>query len=143
LVKDRQGTAAGGLFRGQGAFVARTPWTPGLAVAATLAIIGAGIVAGAVAGGGATSWMRLGSPESAALVTLGAWQGVAILLTLGAARAFGGHPGEVLALVPPRGSPRVYFVAVLLLAGLNLSVSVVQYWPRTTCWPTCAPSCRS
>jgi membrane protease YdiL (CAAX protease family) len=113
--------ASGGLFWGNPAYVARTPWGPWLGTIATLAILGVAIVAPIVIAG-----LRPGA-QSLELLVLGVWQGMVVLLTLVLAALSGGSR-DVLALRQPRGAPWVYLTAVLLLLLLNAAVSAVQYF---------------
>lgn len=115
-----------GLFRGPPAYAPNTPWPPLSAVVAGLLIVGLGVVgAGLVSGTGTSS--GLWRQDMAPLVTLGAWQAAAIVLTLLASAFFGGHVRDVLALRAPAGQPAVYLKALLLMVLLQVVVSLVQY----------------
>jgi membrane protease YdiL (CAAX protease family) len=101
------------------------------ALIVAIGVVGATIVATAVsvadAPGGITRpiW-RPSNQDAAALLTLAAWQAIAIVLTLLASSLFGGRPRQVLALTPA-GGPGVYAGAMLLMVGLQAVVSIVQY----------------
>jgi uncharacterized protein len=114
--------ASGGLFWGNPAYVARTPWGPWLGTLATLGMLGLAIAAAGVVAGLAPV-----GTQNLELVVLGIWQGLVVLLTLVLA-ALSGGPRNALALGRPRGAPGVYLAAVLLLLLLNAAVSVVQYF---------------
>ncbi len=121
--------ATGGLFSGPPAYVARTPWDPVRALFATLLIIGAGILGAALVVGSANIG-RIGEPgreDMTALATLGAWQILAIVLTVLASGRRGGHARDVLSLQPPAGAPWVYLGALACMTGLQLLLSLVQY----------------
>ena len=62
-----------------------------------------------------------------ALATLGAWQILAVVLTVLVSGRLGGLPRDVLSLRPPAGSPWVYLGALACMAGLQLFLSIVQY----------------
>jgi uncharacterized protein len=115
-----------GLFRGPRAYEVRTPWRPLWALIAGVLIVGLGIVgAGLVSGTGTSS--GLWRQDMAPLATLGAWQAATIALTVLASALFGGSVRDVLALRAPVGQPLVYLKALLLMALLQVVVSVVQY----------------
>jgi uncharacterized protein len=120
------------LFRGPPAYEARTPWSTFAALLATVFIVGASITGAGLlilrnpdvfspGGSGTGTWRQ----DVSALATLAVWQTIAIVLTLLASRMFGGRPGAVLALRSP-GSPTIYLKAVLLMAALQVGVSVTQ-----------------
>jgi membrane protease YdiL (CAAX protease family) len=120
-----------GLFAGPPAYIARTPWTPGRATLATFAIIAAGLVgAAAIVGFEPTEsplrlpWRR--SENIIVLSWLAIWQVIAVVLTIAAGMLFGGRARDVLALRAPPGGPKMYASAVLLMAGLQIALSVVQ-----------------
>ena len=115
-------SASGGLFWGNPAYVARTPWGPWLGALAALVVLG-----GAIAAAGVIGTSRPAGLQSLELVILGAWQGLVVFATLVLA-ALSGGARNVLALGRPRGAPGVYLAAVLLLFALNAAVSVVQYF---------------
>ncbi|HJU30235.1 MAG TPA: CPBP family intramembrane glutamic endopeptidase [Hyphomicrobiaceae bacterium] len=120
------------LFRGPPAYEPRTPWSPGLALLATVVIVGASILGASLlilrnadlmapSGAGPSTWRQ----DVSGLGTLAVWQGVAIVLTLLASVMFGGRLRDVLALRSP-GPPSIYLKAVLALAALQVAVSVAQ-----------------
>jgi uncharacterized protein len=115
-------STSGGLFRGNPAYVARTPWGPWLGTLATLAMLGIAILAAGVFAG-----LRPAGTQNLELIVLGIWQSLVVLATLVIA-AFSGGPRDVLALGRPRGAPGVYLAAILLLFLLNAAVSAVQYF---------------
>jgi membrane protease YdiL (CAAX protease family) len=119
------------MFWGPPAYVARTPWTPTLAVLATLAIIGVSLAAAGAAGqmalSGALTQGQPSSQDGAELAALAVWQALVVVLTLVASTVFGGRIRDVLALGAPESARSVYLGAVLLLVLVNISMSVVQY----------------
>jgi membrane protease YdiL (CAAX protease family) len=125
-------TAAGNLFRGAPRYQPRTPWRPGWALAATAAITAAGVLA-AVAFVGSASlpdgpWrLQPANAAQAAVLTLAVWQAVAIGLALLAASLFGGRVFDVLALRPPKHTWSVYFRAAVLMLGLQIAVSSIEW----------------
>jgi membrane protease YdiL (CAAX protease family) len=119
------------LFRGPPAYQPRTPWSPVVALLASVLIVAASILGavlvlgtGTVAGGasGRGMWRQ----DMSALATLAVWQAIAVGLTVLASRLSGGRARDVLALRPPRAG-LIYLQAVLLMAALQLAVSAVQY----------------
>jgi uncharacterized protein len=129
--------AHGGLIRGPAAYVPRTPWTPGRALVATLAIIAlaigvvgallaAGIVADAVGVPAPSRWRPSGE-SAAALVMMGIWQALVVVFTLLASALFGGRVLDVLALRAPAAGPRVYIGALLVLACLQVALAAIQH----------------
>jgi membrane protease YdiL (CAAX protease family) len=122
----------GSLLRGAPAYEPRTPWGPGWALLAGLLIIGLGIVgatlmlgAGTVAGSSGSGLWR---QDMTALATLGIWQVMTVVLTLVASAMFGGRIVDVLALRAPAGQPLIYVKALVLMALLQGTVSIVQYY---------------
>jgi membrane protease YdiL (CAAX protease family) len=123
----------GGLFRGPATYIPRTPWSAGWAALASLVIVVLSLF-GAVLLIGGTAVMGMpgsGAPEGAiergALLTMGVWQVLAILLTVLASFMFGGNASDVLALRQPSGNASVYVMAIVLLFLLQVGVSIVQY----------------
>jgi len=114
------------LFRGAPAYEQRTPWPPLRALLASVAIVGVSILGASLlfVGKTATSGARQDVTE---LATLGIWQATTVALTLGASALFGGRIRDVLALRAPLGAPGVYVKGMLLMAALQIVVSVVQY----------------
>jgi uncharacterized protein len=124
-------SASAGLFRGPPAYEPRTPWPPLQALTAGLIIIGISIF-GAAATFSLTGGSGIARPEPlrqtmTELVMLGVWQGATVVLTVLASLMFGGKARDVLALRRPAGAPAVYLKAVVLMALLQVLVSVVQY----------------
>jgi membrane protease YdiL (CAAX protease family) len=119
-------SASTGLFRGPAAYEPRTPWPPLWAILAGVAIVCASILAASLmfVGSRAPSGARPGMTE---LGALGIWQATTVVLTLAASALFGGRIRDVLALRVPVGA-RVYLNAVLLMAALQVLVSLVQYF---------------
>ena len=122
---------SGGLLWGPHAYEPRTPWTPRSAILASVVIIGLSIV-GVVLMLGSGTVSRM--PESTQLprgttelATLGIWQAATVVLTIAASAIFGGRPSEVLALGRPTGAPLVYIKAIVLMALLQIGVSIAQY----------------
>lgn len=114
------------LTTGPAAYAPRTPWNAwaaagaaiGAFIVAMIAAYGATVVAGAL---GLSSGSRgPGAPRdfTHAVIWLLAAQTILIVLTIIASGAFGGDWRDVLALHPPRGSPRVYVEAMALLVLL-------------------------
>jgi membrane protease YdiL (CAAX protease family) len=121
------------LFRGPPAYQPRTPWSPVAALVAGAIIVAVSIVGavlllgtGTVAGTGGTPGRGMWRQDISALATLAVWQAIAVGLTVLASMLFGGRTRDVLALRPP-GSGAVYLKAILLMAALQITVSVVQY----------------
>ena len=122
------------LFRGPPAYQPRTPWSPLLALLAVVIIIAASILGAVlVLGTGTVAGTSGGAPgrgmwrqDMSALATLAVWQVVAVVLTVLASMLFSGRVRDVLALRPP-GASTAYLKAVLLMAALQVAVSVVQY----------------
>jgi hypothetical protein len=117
--------ASAGLFRGPAAYEPRTPWPLLWALLAGLVIVCASILAASLmfVGSPATSGPRQGMTE---LATLGIWQATTVVLTLAASALFGGKIRDVLALRVPVGAA-VYLKGMLLMAALQVVVSLVQY----------------
>ncbi len=118
-------SASAGLFRGPAAYEPRTPWPLLWALLAGVVIVCASILGASLmfVGGPATSGARHGMTE---LATLGIWQATTVVLTLAASTLFGGKIRDVLALRVPAGAA-VYLKGMLLMAALQVVVSVVQY----------------
>ena len=118
-------SASAGLFRGPAAYEPRTPWPLLWALLAGVVIVCASILAASLmfVGRPATSGARHGMTE---LATLGIWQATTVVLTLAASALFGGKIRDVLALRVPAGAA-VYLKGMLLMAALQVVVSVVQY----------------
>jgi membrane protease YdiL (CAAX protease family) len=120
----------GGLLWGPRAYEPKTPWRPGTAILAGVAIIALSIVGVVLMlGSGVVSRM----PDSAQLprgttqlAVLGIWQVATIVLTVAASAMFGGRIVDVLALGRPAGAPLVYLKGVLLMVLLQIGVSIVQ-----------------
>ena len=121
------------LFRGPPAYEPRRRgrqwrrwWQAPIIVAASIVgavlVLGTGTVAGTGGAPGAGMWRQ----DMSALATLAVWQAIAVVLTVLASMLFGGRTRDVLALRPP-GSGAVYLKAMLLMAALQVAVSVVQY----------------
>jgi membrane protease YdiL (CAAX protease family) len=121
-------SASGRLFGGTAAYVTRTPWGPWLGALATLLVIGTAILAGGALGSPMGARWRPESLQNLELFILGAWQVLVVVLTLVLSALGGGRISQVLALERPRGAPWVYLVALLLLAAINVIVSIVQYF---------------
>src|SRR5882724_6108529 len=122
------------LLIGPPAYEPRTPWSPigavlaaviivGASVLAAVFVLGTEIVSGSSDGQNAGTWRQ----DMSALATLAVWQSIAVVLTLLASVLFGGRSRDVLALRKPVGARTVYLKAVLLMALLQVAVSVVQY----------------
>jgi uncharacterized protein len=125
----------GRLLGGLPAYQPRTPWRPGAALAASVAIVGLGLLAARFlppylglpqdvpAVGGA------GHPEisAAGLWVVAVFQVVAVALTLLASAILGGNPRDVLALRKAPGGWRVYAGAVLAMVGLQVVLAGVTY----------------
>lgn len=121
----------GHLLSGPPAYRPHTPWPPLMAVAATLLILMVSMVAAVTAaewvggaGQGGDIVASAGLPLAASLVGS---QTAAVLLTLLAARAFGGQPRAVLALGPPAGGLSVYLGAFALMVALT-SAFTLAVW---------------
>src|SRR4029453_6769228 len=115
-------SSSGGLLWGSRAYEPKTPWRPGPAILAGVAIIGLSIV-GVVLMLGSGTVSRM--PDSAQLprgstqlAVLGIWQAATIVLTVAASAMFGGRIVDVLALGRPPGAPLVYLKGVLLVGLL-------------------------
>lgn len=137
----------GGLFRAQSSLLRgppvyepRTPWSPGWALVATVAIVGLSIAASILLvmllrGSGAV--FDLGDPKNEAVAGAGAlrlfalWQVGTVLLTLIASALFAGRVRDVLALGRAAGGWRSYVGAVLVLTVLQVALSAVQYATRS------------
>lgn len=140
---ENQGHAPEGLFRPQNsllrgppAYEPRTPWAPGWALFATIAIVGLSIVIGLgllmLLGGGAASLNLPGRQDAAAEASAGLrffaiWQASVVVLTLLASALFRGQMRDVLALRPAAGGWRVFLGAVVALGALQAAVSGVQF----------------
>jgi membrane protease YdiL (CAAX protease family) len=134
LLESEAAAKAGGLLLGAPAYRASTPWRPGWALIAVALITVAGILAAIAFVGAANLSTPAGTGESpaaqghVALTTLGVWQAVTIALTLLASALFGGRARDVLALRAPPAGPVIYLTAILAMIGVQLLVSVVQYF---------------
>jgi membrane protease YdiL (CAAX protease family) len=116
------------LFLGPPAYAAQTPWRPLQALVAGVLIVLLSILLPLGAGSLAQLWgFEPGGQDALALAGLGLWQTGTVGLTLIAAGALGGSAWHVLALRRPVGAPFVYLQALLLMAALQIVVSVVQY----------------
>jgi uncharacterized protein len=138
---DDLGSGPGGrLFGGPPAYRPRTPWRPGYAVGATIAIIGLGILAarflppylgldqpGVVRGPvGHTGGSQSPEITAAGLWAVATFQVVVVALTLLACVLLGGRLREALALrAVPRGW-RSYVAAILAMAALQLVLGAIQ-----------------
>jgi uncharacterized protein len=132
-LESQPSQAAGGLLVGEPAYRAHTPWGAGWAVLAAALITLVGILVAIFFVGAA----NLSTPPGAespvaqghvALTTLGVWQATTIVLTLAASLLFGGRFSDVLALRPPVAGMVVYLSAILAMVGLQVIVSIVQYF---------------
>ena len=117
-----------GLFHGAPAYQPLTSWPPLLAVVVSVLIVLAstlllfsGAAVARLAGLIADRW------DTAELVGLGLWQALTVALTLVAAGMLGGRPRDALALGRPVATPLVYVKALLLMAALQVVVSLVQH----------------
>ena len=123
--------SAGRLLRGLPAYQPRTPWRPGLALLATVAILAVSILGAALL----PRWLGLGGaatparPElsTAALWVVGAFQVVTVALTLLACTLFGGRIRDVLALGAAARGWRAYGAAILAMAALQAILAAVQH----------------
>src|SRR5262245_23351851 len=113
-----------GLLWGPHAYEPRTPWSPRLAILASVVIIGLSIVgvvmmlgSGTVSRMPQSTQLPRGTTE---LATLGIWQAATVVLTIAASAMFGGRPGEVLALGTPAGTRLIYIKAIVLMALLQI-----------------------
>jgi uncharacterized protein len=120
------------LFTGPPAYKARTPWSPAAAALGGIVIVGVSILGAGlliVRNPGILSPEAVGQgtwrQDMSMLTTLAAWQGIAVVLTILASLMFGGRARDVLALRSP-GSTSVYLKAILLMAALQIVVSIVQ-----------------
>jgi uncharacterized protein len=120
-----------GLLWGPRAYEPKTPWRPGAAILAGVAIIALSIV-GVVLMLGSGTVSRM--PDSAQLphgttqlAVLGIWQAATIVLTVAASAMFGGRIVDVLALGRPAGAPFVYLKGMVLMGLLQIGVSIVQH----------------
>jgi uncharacterized protein len=121
-------TSGGRLLAGPPAYRPATPWRAVPALLATACIVAGSVAAmaavmlliGAAASPGAEGGQRLWA--------LAAMQAVAVVLTLWAARAFGGRPGEVLTLRPAPAGWRAYAGALVAVAVLQAVLTGVQYF---------------
>lgn len=122
----------GHLLSGPPAYRPQTPWPPLLAVAATLAILMVSMIAAlaaaeAVGGAGQAGGDIVATAGLPLAASLAGSQIAAVLLTLLAARAFGGQPRAVLALAPPAGGLSVYLGAFALMVALTSAFTVVVW----------------
>lgn len=122
------------LLRGPPAYQPRTPWRPGWAVLAAVAIVGLSVLAGLgllmLLGGNSAMLDIPGRQEAAAEAGLrffALWQTGVVVLTLLASMLFQGRIRDVLALRPAAGGWRSYGGALLVLAVLQVALSSVQY----------------
>jgi membrane protease YdiL (CAAX protease family) len=123
------------LLRGPAAYQARSPWRPGLALLATIAIAGlsfaAAVLLTRLAGDGGYLGIgrgRTGGDQAAVSLQLFAiWQGMVVLLTLAASVLFRGRVRDVLALRAAVGGWRTYAGAILGLIGLQIALAAVQH----------------
>jgi membrane protease YdiL (CAAX protease family) len=124
-------TSPSGIFRGPAAYVARTSWGPFSASLAAIVIIALGVIAGLLLifwGGVARVPPDSGHRwDISTLFMLGTWQVTVIILVLLAGARPGGTITGALALGPPAGGPRAYFIAPLLMVVLQAVVGIVQY----------------
>ena len=119
---------------GSAAYRAQTPWGAGWATLAAALITLAGILLAVLYVGVSNLSAPTAGPEGpsiqghVAITTLGVWQATTIVLTLAASTLFGGRIGDVLALRTPAAGTSVYVSAILAMIGLQVIVSVVQYF---------------
>jgi uncharacterized protein len=123
-----------GLIRGPAAYQARTPWRPGTAVLATVAIAALSFGAAAVLTNLAADRGLLGArpgagadPMAASLQVFAVWQVLVVVLTLLLSTLFRGRVRDVLALHAARGGWRAYAGGVLALIGLQIVLAFVQH----------------
>jgi membrane protease YdiL (CAAX protease family) len=124
---------AGRLLWGPPAYQPRTPWRPGLALLATVAILAVSILGAALL----PRWLGLGAAvtgqpgrtelSAAALWVVGAFQVVTVALTLLACMLFGGRVRDVLALGGAARGWRAYGAAILAMAGLQAILAAIQH----------------
>jgi uncharacterized protein len=122
------------MFSGSPAYAPRTPWRAGWALLATLLITIAGVLTlsgllsldNVLRGLGRAQglWRK----DMGTLLTLAAWQAVAIGLTIGASALFGGKISEVLALKAPADGMRMYAVAAGLTIALLAALTFLNAW---------------
>lgn len=125
---------AGRLLRGAPAYRVRTPWRPAAGLVATAVIVGLSIV-GAVlllpALGGKPAPITMpgtgAGPSEPGLRVFALWQAFVVILTLLAARLFGGRVRDVLALGATAGGWRTYLGAIAALAAVQVVLAVVQH----------------
>jgi uncharacterized protein len=121
-------TLATGLFLGPPAYEPRTPWRPLQAlVASVLILLTAALLAIAAWALARLAGVTLGERGGTELWALLFWQGAMVALTVGASGMLGGRAWSVLALGKPAGGPLVYVYGLLLMAALQMAVSLVQY----------------
>lgn len=128
---EGSGRGYGHLFSGLPAYRPQTPWPPLLAVAATLVVLMVSMIAALAAaeavGGGGEAGGDIAASAAPLAASLVGSQVAAVLLTLLAARAFGGHPRAVLALGAPAGGLAVYLRAFALMVALTSAVTVAVW----------------
>jgi membrane protease YdiL (CAAX protease family) len=122
--------SGGRLLWGPPSYRPDTPWQAHTAALATVAIIAFGMLGGMLLpellglGGGAPD--ATGESPADTLWTLGAFQAVAVVLTLLAASLLGDRRRDVLALrTAPRGW-QTYAGAILAMAGLQIVLAAIQ-----------------
>lgn len=122
-------SASDGLFRGPPAYAPQTPWPARRALLAGILIVGASILCATlvIGSGGSSGQPGQWRQDITDLATLGVWQAVTVVLTILASAMFGGKVRDVLALRAPVGTPTIYLKGVLLMAALQLAVSLVQH----------------
>jgi len=127
---------ASSLLRGPPAYRALSPWRPGLALLATIAIValsfgGAALLTGL---GGDSGLVELPKPgrggaldaATGTLQVFAVWQVLVVVLTVLSSTFFRGRVCDVLALRTATGGWRAYAGAVLALVGLQIVLAVVQ-----------------
>lgn len=121
------------LLRGPAAYRPASPWRPGMAVLATVAIVCLSFAAAAVLAGLAGEPGLLGRPRpgpdtaAGSLRVFAIWQAVVVILTLLLSAFFRGRIRDVLALHPPAGGWKAYAGAVAGLMVLQLSLAGAQH----------------
>lgn len=112
------------LFSGPGAYMPVTPWSPWGGVAASIgAFLGAVLAVGA--GMLVAFRLKFGADDVIVQIMVTLIQQVAMIaLTLFAASRYGGKPAGVLALRPAAQGVPAYAVALLLLAGAAVLMTV-------------------
>jgi CAAX protease family protein len=129
-------SAGGGLFRGEPAYEAHTPWGAAAGLAGAVAIVLLSMV-------GAPLLPRLlglgdilgdlpGPPgghggEASSLRVVAIWQALMVALTLLASALFGGRIRDVLALRETPYGWRSYATALVAMAALQLVLTAVQH----------------